>query len=572
MINKKKNSIIYTNKAICKDCYRCIRACPVNAIRINSENQASIISEKCIACGICINECPQQAKAYRNDIAKLIGFINSDEKIAFSIAPSFASIYEDWEVKRIASALRQIGAVYVGETAYAAYFTANEINEIINDNSSNQLICSACPAVNSYIEKYEPSLISKITPICSPMIAHARLIKQKMEDVKVAFIGPCTAKKDEAEKAENKNIVDIVLTFEELNQLFLDFNINLKQCEEGQFDDIPDKNARLFPLEGGLLKTANLTTDVLSKNHITLSGVDELKDAIKTLKTTDEDYLVEALFCKYGCINGPASNLKKSNFEKRSGLIEFSKSTLDFNSADLKLDENIFKAEFSFKNLVSKKKFSEEEIQQKLNETGKANPQNQLNCGACGYDNCREQIVAVLEGVAQVDMCIPYMRRIAEQKSDLILKSDPNGVVILDEKLNIVSMNPSFKKMFMCTDAICGKKISYLFDPDAFEKVLLDSKSVVKKKVKYDSYNLICYQTHYCIEETQQIVGIFSDITSSEHNQESLKVIKRDTILSAQDLIEHQVEMAQQMAKFLGESTAKGEMLLNNFIDTLDNK
>lgn len=564
-----KMTVVYTNKAVCRDCYRCIRACPVAAIKIK-DNQASVIPEKCIACGTCINECPQDAKTYRNDIEKLKVYIDSEAKIAFGIAPSFASVFDDWEIKRLAFALRELGAVYVGETAIGAFYTAREVKNAVKVNNKNINICTACPAINSYIETYIPSLIPNLITVNSPMIAHAKLIKEKYKDVKFIFIGPCTAKKEEADRHENKNIVDVVLSFEELKELLNEKNINLKQCEEGEFDEVSEKNAKLFPLEGGLLKTAGLSTDTLSSKNIIISGIDEVKDVLENIKNSKEELLIEPLFCKHGCINGPLINSDKSNFSKRNKLFEYSESA---ESKSINYNQNCnFTTSFSYSKVYKNKNYSEEQIQQALADAGKSDTQKQLNCGACGYKNCREQIIAVLDGIANPEMCIPYMRRLAENKSDLIITSDPNGVVVLDKDLKIISMNPAFKKMFYCSDSVHGKKISYLFDPEPFEQVLLQKDKVIRKKVKYDSYNLICHQTHYAINESNQVIGIFADITKSELNSKNLRNIKRDTVLSAQDLIEHQIEIAQQMAKFLGESTAKGEMLLNNFIDTLEDK
>jgi PAS domain S-box-containing protein len=167
---------------------------------------------------------------------------------------------------------------------------------------------------------------------------------------------------------------------------------------------------------------------------------------------------------------------------------------------------------------------------------------------------------------------MPYMRRLAEQKNDLIIDTDPNGIVILDEKLNIVSMNPAFRKMFFCSDMIIGKRISTLVDPDSFEHVSINTDAVVKKTVKYPQYNLICNQTHFAIKESQQIIGIFDNITDSFKSQGELKKLKVDTVTRAQELIDHQIAMAQEMARFLGESVAEGEMLMNKLINSIDSK
>jgi iron only hydrogenase large subunit-like protein len=565
---KKSLAVVYTNEAACRDCYRCIRSCPVDAIRM-VDDQAQVISDKCISCGTCINECPQDAKMYRKDLDKVELYIQSEFHLAFSIAPSFASVFEDWQYNRLPSALRELGAIYVGETAIGAAISAEATAQESKKYPNKTHICSACPAAVSYIEKYDSGKISNITNVVSPMIAHARKIKaEKGIKTKVIFVGPCTAKKAEADRPELRGQVDVALTFEELFELFHNHNIQLINCEESAFDELPTSDSRNFPLVGGLLKTAKMDTDSLSSQCISVSGIEEFRQALDSIDE-ENPMVIEPLFCKHGCISGPIGTNTEKSFLNRKRIIDFAKEETGVEEADMSVETF---TRYTSANKITKPEFSEEEIQKILALTGKSDQSMQLNCSACGYDNCRAQVNAVLEGIASPEMCIPYMRRIAEQKNDLILETDPNGVVILDEKLNIISMNPAFRKMFYCSEAVIGRKISTLVDPESFEKVVLNKESVIRKTVKYPQYNLICHQTHYAIPESRQIIGIFANTTDSYKSQGELKKIKVDTVIQAQELIEHQISMAQEMAKFLGESTAKGEMLMNKLINSIDGK
>lgn len=569
MSEKKSLAVVYTNDAACKDCYRCIRACPVNAIRMVND-QAQVINEKCIACGMCINECPQDAKMYRKDIEKVDLYIKSKIPIAFSIAPSFASIIEDWQYNRLPSALRELGATYVGETAIGADISAKATADVIRKNPEKTHICSACPAVVSYIEKYDSDKISLITQVVSPMIAHARKIKKdKGLETRVIFVGPCTAKKEEADRPEHKGVVNAALTFEELFMLFETHNIQLNQCEESAFDELPPEDARTFPLEGGLLKTAKLDTDMLSQDIVSISGVDALRQVLDSIDSDSDALVIEPLYCKNGCINGPIGNQHINNYKSRSKILAYASQKTGIEKININIETSTL---YTSKDKVRKEQFSDEAITEVLAKTGKSDPSLQLNCRACGYDSCLDQVNAVLEGIAVPEMCIPYMCRLAEQKNDLILETDPNGIVVLDDKLNIVSMNPAFRKMFFCSDKIIGKRISTLVDPDPFEQVTLNNDRVVRKTVKYPHYNLICNQTHYAIKESNQIIGIFDNVTESQKSQGELKKIKVDTVIQAQELIDHQIKMAQDMASFLGESVSKGEMLMNKLINSIDNK
>lgn len=565
-----KKAVVFTNKAKCRDCYRCVRVCPVKAIKME-KGQAFVLPENCIACGTCINECPQKAKSYRTDVEKVLGFIDAGFDMAVSVAPSFASIYSAWEYKRIASALRKLGFMYVSETAVGAYEVAFKTKELIEENPNITHIATACPAVVNFIEKYYSEFVRYLTPIVSPMMAHAQMLKTKLgKKTKVIFVGPCVAKKDEADREVHKKNIDAVLTFEELEELFKIKNIELSKCEESSFNENPGGHSRLFPLEGGMLKTANLDTNVLSNNVLPVSGFDELQDVLDAMKNSSEPYVIEPLFCSQGCINGPAIPKKKSRFQQRIDILEYDKQNPGIENAEIEQSENLI---YQYKKQkIHTKTFSENEIKEVLKETGKLSKEDELNCGACGYSSCREKAIAVLEGLAEVEMCMPYMRKIAEQKNDLLIKTDPNGIVILNEKLEILHINPAFKNMFSCSDAICGKKISYLIDPDPFEKLLTGEVEQVRKTVEYKSYNLICHQIHYIIKEENQYIGIFIDVTDQHQDKEKLKNIKAETIIQAQELIEHQINMAQTLARFLGDNTAKGEILLNRLIDAIGDK
>ncbi|MEI7436031.1 MAG: (Fe-S)-binding protein, partial [bacterium] len=206
----------------------------------------------------------------------------------------------------------------------------------------------------------------------------------------------------------------------------------------------------------------------------------------------------------------------------------------------------------------------ETEIRRILNLTGKTSPEEELNCGACGYITCRDKAIAVMRGMAEVEMCIPYMRRLAEQRRDRIIETSPNGIVIVDEHLTILNMNPAFRKFFMCSDAVCGKPISYLMDPEPFEQVATGREDKLETVVIHDKYALTCHQIIYSLPEDRQYVGIFINITHSRESQHKLNEMRAQTVRQAQDLLHHQITMAQNIAKFLGESTAHGEKLVEN--------
>ena len=567
-MKKETDHIVYTNKALCRDCNKCVRVCPVNAIKINNA-QAQVISEKCIDCGACVLECPQGAKTYTSYINQVEKLIREDPVVIATIAPSFASVYEKWQVKRFPSVLRMAGFDKITETASGAYYSAVKTKEYIDENPNRSHLCTACPAVVSYVEKYCPSLIDNLVPVVSPVIAHAKMLKHKYPGCKIVFIGPCIAKIKEVQRSEFKGLVDAAITFEHLADFLVNRKIKFDNCEESYFDEIPPGESRLFPLEGGLMRTAGMSTDILDNNYLSISGPKNVQQALSLIHNESGNIVVEPLYCKHGCINGPAIPKDINAFKGKQDIINYSKKNKVNNYESVHKTPEL-STKFCKNASLNQIKYTEEQIYDVLKKTGKNTKENELNCGGCGYDTCRLKAMAVLEGIAEVEMCIPYMRRLAEKRSHLIIEKDPNGIVILDDKLRIRQMNPAFKKMFFCSDSTLDQHISYLVDALPFEKLLVNPDDVIREEVKLPNYNIICHQFCYSIPEENKYIGIFIDITEFRNNSTRLTEIKTDTIIKAHELIDHQIKMAQEQVKFLGESTAKGEVLLQRLIDAIE--
>lgn len=562
--------VVFTNKAQCRDCYRCLRQCPVKAIRMIN-GQASVDPEKCIACGTCIKECPQGAKQYRNDLEKAIQLLQEPFPVAVSLAPSFAAFFSESARKRLPSALRKLGFAHVSETAIGAYPVAiASLKRQYKDKSS---ICTACPAAVSFIRKYMPELTGNLLQVASPMLAHAAIIREKLgEDTKVVFIGPCIAKKQEADNSSGLQKIDCALTFKELEEWFEREHLRLDRLEESQFDDQPTGHARFFPLPGGLTRTADMGSDSLAADIVAVSGHAEFRKILETIQSTKAKLFIEPLFCSQGCVNGPGAPAKFNLFQNRHELIGYAEThnglqepfpqpdpVVDATYPPEKIDEN---------EII----ITEEAINKVLAATGKTSPADELNCGSCGYDSCRDKAIAVIKGFAETDMCIPYMRRLAEQRTDRVIETSPNGIVVLDDKLIIISMNPAFRKMFLCSEAVLGKHISYLIDPEPFTKVLTGSENLIEQTAQHPRYNLIVHQIIYQLEVENQLVGIFVNITGSRQSIEELARVRSKTIQQAREMLEHQVQMAQQMAKYLGESTAQGESIIDNLLKLTESK
>ncbi|MCL2039043.1 MAG: hypothetical protein FWG85_01275 [Bacteroidetes bacterium] len=562
----KQNDYVFTKKAHCIDCYRCLKSCPVKAIKVK-HGQAYIMKDRCIDCNICKMNCAQNAISYISNKEKFYEYLQSKKRLVASVAPSYSSICADWERARFPSALRQLGFNFASGSSVGASVVANQMAKIVKDNPNKSYITSACPTVVNYIEKYRPDLIENIIPVVSPYIAHAKWLRHKLgNDIVIVHIDSCLPKKIEIMRDEFKGIVDLVLSFAELRELFDENNISLKMCEESSYDEIPFGNGRLYQFVGGLANMMDGYINTLETNILVISGFQDIKHSLDFVKN-NKGILVDSLFCYKGCINGPGIHTDTNIFEKRKEIIDYIKSrkhkTIDKDPLEGVIDVN---RTFNYNNKVAKPTITEKQINTILTKTKNNSTDNRPNCFSCGYPTCVEHATAVLEGMAEVEMCTPYMRRMAESKAAKIIESSPNGVVTLSSDLKIISMNKKFRELFWTTDTHIGKPISTIMDPEPFYEINNTNLTTLEKTVVHDKYNIICYELIYRIAEDDSFAAIFMDITKNINEENSLDELRMNIILQANELLKHQMNMAANIAKSLGENTAQSEVLLENLI------
>ncbi|MDR2704721.1 MAG: 4Fe-4S dicluster domain-containing protein [Planctomycetaceae bacterium] len=581
--------VIFVNKAVCRDCYRCVRVCPVKAIQMR-DGQASVVAERCISCGTCVRECPQSAKTFRKELETAKRLLESGERIACSLAPSFAGFYPERLRKRIPSVLRLLGFFHVAETAIGAFFTAKAsaryIEQHEHDGRREPGIISACPACVDYILRFQPQWSRYIIPVVSPMIAHAKHIRRRFgNDTKVVFIGPCVAKKVEGQNTTGDGHIDAVLTFDEFNQWLEQEKIDLSGCEESDFDEQPRGAARYFPLEGGCVKTAGWTANLFDENVVTVTGFHDVRQA---LEASRPGQIIEPLFCPHGCTGGPAGGSKEPFYETRLNILDYAGNNSKNFGVTPQVAEQIVKEEIltaedqAFLDTLThyydppvmskRKEITETQIREVFEKTGKSLPERQYDCGSCGYPSCRDMAIAIIEGFAEPEMCVPYFRQVAEQRIDRVIETSPNGIVTLDEHLNIVNMNPAFRQFFQCSNAVCGRPISYLMDPEPFERLLAEPDKKVEIIVNHESYHLVCHEVLYSLPVEKQFVGIFMNITTLQKNETQLDHLRQQTVRQARELLEQQVAMAETIAACLGENAARAESLLEKLMDQAEQK
>ncbi len=407
-ISNTNNSLVYTIKGRCRVCYTCVRECPVKAIKI-IEGQADVITERCIACGNCVKVCSQSAKTYINNIDDVLSLLSSDNKVVALVAPSYvAEFLEHNDSGILVSMLKQVGFNKVTEVAFGADLAAKNYKKLVESDKIEHLISSDCPAIVNYIEKFHPSLIKDLAAIDSPLMAMSKVVKQKYGDnVKTVFIGPCIAKKTESD------LIDLVLTFSELRQLFEHQKIDYRTVNSSKFDPPFGGKGAIFPVSHGLLHNMNLSDDISENKTIVAQGREYFKDVIEEYEKGILDAKYLELLCCDGCIMGPGMSKNGKRFLRRDIVGKSTKeklARLDSSEWENQLDyfSNLnFKRDFK-KQDIDSHLVSEDAITAVLVSMNKNEKLDLLNCGACGYETCKEHAKAVVQGLAEEEMCLPF--------------------------------------------------------------------------------------------------------------------------------------------------------------------
>ncbi len=529
---------------------------------------ARVIEESCIQDGMCTIICPQKAKVVKScleDVKKVLSAPSIP--VIASIAPSFAAHIPPGLTGKIPGLLKRLGFSYVGQTAVGAELICLEY---LRDNPAGPVISSACPVVVNLVERHYPHLIPYLSRLVSPMIAHGRLLKKQFPRSVVVFIGPCIGKKGEAQSDGVQGAVDFVLGFKELWDWVAQEGIDLEQIPDTGFDGYKPGPARLFPAEGGQLLASSLSTDIMDESVTTITGLTNCIELLKNFScgsAQKRPRFMELLACDGGCLGGPYRATDEDVFLKKQRLLDFYISAGPADEPSRRPSLPVTALYRSFKNRKQDLPVpTPEQIKKILALTDKFLPEDELNCGACGFGSCQEKAVAVFQGTAEPQMCIPYMRNRAESISNMVLRAMPDGVIITDEDLNIIEINPAARKMFACTGKVTGENLDKLVDPAEFRRVVRE-KRMVKTDACYLKNQLITRRLIFPLDN--RVVGIFIDITNELKQREELELVKTQTINRAQEVIKKQMTVAQVIAGLLGETTAETKVLLSKLIKVM---
>lgn len=558
---------ITTLKVNCQDCHRCVRSCPVKAIGID-QGHASVVQDKCILCGECVVECPQHAKQVESQLDYVQQAIVSGRKVAFSIAPSFVAAFPELSFGQLRSVLKGFGAVAAEETAVGAAAVSAQYHDLL-ETAERSVISACCPVVTSLVEKYYPDLTANLAPVVSPMIAHGRLLREKLgQDVFVVFVGPCIAKIAESRDSGVSGAIDAVLTFEHLQSWFTAAGVTPPSVpEDNDALDIPGPS-RFFPITGGILKSFT-EHDETDTDVITVHGIKNCMEVFSCMSHWQiSPKFVEALACEGGCIGGPGLPQTSGIPVRRAQVVSYARQSTP--SPDLNLSGLPSLSRQHTPAPVIDFEPSEIEIREILAKTAKFSKADERNCGACGYSTCREKAIAVWQGLAEVDMCIPYMKLKAESFANMVTENSLNAIIAVDENMVIQEFNPAAEKMFGHTlDLVKGTNLNRIIDCTNFLQAVRNQEKIAAQRVEYPERGLITEQMVLPVKDHDMVILIITDITDRETKDRALQQVRQETIDKAAEIINRQMHVAQEIAGLLGETTGETKAALLELVGLL---
>ena len=559
-VSVKMSNCLTLKKSNCKNCYKCIRHCPVKSIRF-SGNQAHIIGNECILCGHCFVVCPQNAKQIVDDTEKVRVLLQSGAPVIVSLAPSFIANYTGVGIESMRTALKKLGFYDVEETALGATIVKREYDRILQDEDRDIVISSCCHSVNLLIQKYFPSCLPYLADVLSPMQAHCKDIKTRIPDAKTVFIGPCVAKKDEAEYYEG--IVDATLTFEELSAWLKEENIAL----EKKTDHTEKSLARFFPTTGGILKT--MTQEAQDYTYFAIDGIENCIAALKDIEDGNvHKSFIEMSACAGSCIGGPVMEKHRLNPVSDYTAVAKYAGKYDFEVEQPEAVET--KKMFEFISPRSAKP-SDYEINQILRQMGKFKPSQELNCGSCGYDTCREKAVAIYQGKAEISMCLPFLKDKAESFSDTIVKNTPNGLIVVNDLLEVQQINSAALKILNLRAAsdVMGSQVVRILDPLPFLNVQTTHRGIYNERTFLAEYDRYVEMTVVPDKESNMLICIMTDVTEEETARRRKEDISRQTVEVADKVVDKQMRIVQEIASLLGETAAETKIALSKLKESI---
>jgi iron only hydrogenase large subunit-like protein len=602
----------------CVKCYSCVRICPVKAIKVDVNTEfPSIIDERCIGCGSCYRACAPRSISYRSSLEDVRQLLASGQPVAAICDPTISGEFHDiTDYRKFVEMIRALGFRYVLEASFGVDLVAKEYRELFDDFKGKYHITANCPAVVSFIEKFNPLLITNLAPIVSPMVATSKVAHRLYgEEIRTVFIGPCIAAKNEALRYEGDARVDAVLTFTELRELFTEFNIRESQLEFAEFDPPLGYKGSLYPISNGILQAVGISEDLLTGNVITTEGRNNMLDAVREFDTRiDMIHKHFNIFYNEGCLMGPGTSAGGEKFLRRTLVTDYANKRLtDFDFEGWSSSMARFGDLDLSRTFIDDDQRLPEPDEEKLQEILKLIDRehqidNDIGCEACGYSNCREFAVAIAQGLATTEMCHlfsvrnrqDYIKNLrsaneklaktqaalkaseenalkekeAQKESSeiisLMLQKLVSGVVIVDDKLRVIQSNQAFIAILGEEAAMIHEVIPGLVGADLktllpvsfykmFSYVLTTDENIEHRDVILGEKTLNV--SVFPIRSRKFVGAILRDMYTPE-------VRKQQILARLNEVIDENFDMVQKIAQLLGEGAAKTEQMLNSVIES----
>ena len=539
----------------CKHCHHCVRSCPTKSIAF-STGDPIIVDHECILCGQCYVVCPHNAKSVSSDYPLIKRWLNENKRVHLSLAPSFVALLK--KESEFKSHLLNLGFASVQETSLGAVQVSNTYRDLCKMNTMENIITTCCPVVVSLIEMKFPQLVSQLAPVMSPMRAHAKMIKDKYPHDKVVFLGPCVAKIKEAHQSQE---VDGVITFEDI--------IGLSQStSSNNFFNTQFSNdlARIYPVTGGIIATMVGGEHHYQTMHV--DGIDQVIDCCHAIMDHQiENVFIEMSACVGSCLGGPL--LQNSALTKWKARQILTRETKDLSWTPTPRHDS-FNCQYQAQP-IDVPSFSAAKIEEVLKTLGKYSQDDQLNCGACGYNTCKDKAIGVLEGKADPLLCLPYALEQAKSMSHLIIEHTPNGILVINDQCEIIEANPAARRYLQINgNHHLNLHVDQLFQSDYLSSQIKKLDDVVYFIKEYPQFNRTF--DHACIPIKKQNIAvvILMDLTDKIAKEKQIKEYRSQIMMITQHVIDEQMQTVQEIASLLGETTAKSKIALVNLKKSLE--
>ncbi|PLX24941.1 MAG: histidine kinase [Salinivirgaceae bacterium] len=607
--------IVKTIKEKCKLCYACIKECPADAIKV-TEGHAKILPDRCISCGNCVSVCPYDAIEYLDGKKTVKGYLQSDEEVITICAPSISGEFNDITNHRsFVGMIKALGFNRVCEVSFGSDLIGLEYRKLFDNFKGKYFITANCPAVVNYVEKYHPNLIDNMAPLVSPMVATAKVVREKYgKDVRIVYIGPCIAAKDEAMKFDEDSRIDVVLTFSEVRKMFEEARLNENNTEYADFDPPIGGKGSLFPISRGMFQAVDINENLLTGRLISTDGSDNVIDALEEFERFSAlKQHLDLFHCDGSCIMGPGTSPGGQKFLRRSLVINYTKKRLknwdkgEWEANVAKFDQLDFTRKYTNRDMRVAPP-PEEKVQEVLEKLGKDGTESKGGCGACGYNSCRDFAIAVCNGYARMDMCHTYAldnkkeyikklkltnEKLANTKNALkeseasaqkekdkfqeisttaneMFNKLKAGIIIVDDQMKIILSNDAFinllgddaKEISQVVPGLVGAALETLLPPyvNNFFSYVLENNNTVENKDIHLNEKLLNISV-FPIKQHQIVGAVFRDML--------VPVVQREEIISRiSEVIDRNLNMVQEIGFLLGEGASETERMLNSIIET----